>query len=157
MTIQMETKKTPNEYRESLQRYEEIQRRWDSFINDFAEGRIPPEEELLVFGLDLDKYWPLMFSVEQRQRFRELKRYVINQIDGNYRHPSKRKSAGWGAYDEYVGIFGQIVRPPKGLGDICDEAVHDGKPVLVLTQVIGMADAVDNFQSTSLRTKSSIH
>lgn len=141
-----------NEYRESLERYEEMQRRYQEFRDAFAEGQTPPEEEMIVFALDLDKYWPLMFALEQRQTFRELKRKVLLDINCVYRNPNKRHGA-WGSGGAYVGILGEV-KERKGLGDLLDEIVHQGKPVLTLAKVIGMAEAVDKLNNKVRRDHS---
>ncbi|MBW2973044.1 hypothetical protein KY346_01475 [Candidatus Woesearchaeota archaeon] len=128
-------------YKRSLDRFNEINTRWDSFMQSLAEGNVPPEEEFIIFLQDLDRYWPDMYAIEQRDKFRTLNRRTVVYIDMLYRRPSNRGSA--------LGNNGSIIAKMLGIKDPIpksknimaklDHKIHGGKPLLTLTEVIEKA------------------
>jgi len=121
-----------NEYAQSLREWREIEQRYKSLLTQIGEGEIPPEEELLVFLLDMKKYWPNMNAVEQRHDFRTIMPQVCHWIDFFYRRDGRNPVIG-GAF-EGKGTF--------GLNEILDPRVRGEKPILTLDRVEAMAEEV---------------
>lgn len=125
---------TDNEYRTSLDLWNKIKVCYDGFQKQLSEENFPPEEELIVFLLDLRKSWPLMFAVEQRCDFRQMKRQICSLIDGHYR--GGKKPVEGGAF----GVKGSFE-------DILDYKAHENIPCLTLTGLEALADEVDFFEN----------
>jgi hypothetical protein len=135
-----------NEYRKSLEEHAHMESKYSGFVKQWSQGKIIPEEELLVFLNELKDRWPLMFALEQRQHFREWARYICTWIDGWYRDSNRRHSAMGGS--EYVGIFGEVRPARDGVHNLLDEEIHRGQQVFDLNMLESMASAVDKRSQT---------
>ena len=102
-------------------------------------GNSVPEGGLISFLFELNKHWPLMFAIEQRQEFRDMTNHVANWIDSIRQGSGKREVYA----SSYIGIFGQEVKGDGIMTRILDYKVHNGKPVFDLGSLEKMADAVD--------------
>ena len=136
--------KPTNEYRQSLVTHEHMHNRYEGLALQMGEiENFPPEEELITFLLDLRRTFPMMFSVEQRQDYREWLRKVAGEINWNYRKKFGRDSV---YADNYVGIFGNEVKVRGFIGfDFFDEDCLDRRhqEIMNLNSLRSMADAVD--------------
>lgn len=113
--------------------------KYNALFSQRARGNLVPEGDLISFLLNLDKHWPLMFAIEQKQEFYDMANHVASWID-SMRQGSGRR----GVYAiSYIGIFGQEVKGDGIMTRILDYKVHIGKPVFDLGSLEKMADAVD--------------
>ena len=138
-----------NEYRESLERFEEMEERWKELNEDFRRrGKEVEEEKFLNFMSDLDKYWPLMFSIEQRSRFRDLNLNAANMVNIFYRNGENlHKPSVFGTPGGFVGLDGKIYQESSGDMAKLDSKVHKGEYLYTFNEIEAMADAVDNHSS----------
>lgn len=106
-----------NEYRESLNIYAALKAKYRQLCD------ATPEEELLVFLMDLKKYFPLMFSIEQRQDFRDMCKFISLLINETYRVEQRRS---------FVNSY-----------EVLDEKVRDDKQIFDLYTLNAFADEID--------------
>ncbi len=123
-----------NEYRTSLEIYDSFRDRYERFLSDRLPEHIPPEEEYLIFLLDVRKHWPLMFAVDQRASLRTMTRVVRNLVNIYYRWPNER----------------QNIQLSKGqasqlLEDALNDSAHENRPWYDIKELEGMANAVDRY------------
>jgi hypothetical protein len=143
-----------NEYRESLERFEEMEKRWEELNSDFSRrGKEVEEKKFLDFMSDLDKYWPLMFAIEQRTIFRDLNFQAAKMVDVFYRSGVEgvRKPSVFGTSGGFVGLSGKIYKENPGEVAKLDSEIHEGEYIYDLNEVRGMADVIDK---SNLKKKS---
>jgi len=125
-----------NEYGKSLELWSSLNERY----NHFWSNGIPTEGDLIKFLLDIKNSYPLMFALEQRYDFQEMRINVCRWINTEYRHNSGRASI---EDSPFTGIFGEETEGSFGFNEIIDFDVHKGKPTLTLDMVAAMADAIE--------------
>lgn len=121
-----------NEYLTSLNLYQSFEHIYKRFLEERRLQRTPAEEEYLAFLLEVRKYWPIMFAVDQRTELRHMLGVVRNLVNIDYRWPLKRQS-----------IQASKRHATQLLEDALDDKAHQDRPWYDLKELEAMAKAVE--------------
>lgn len=137
---------TENEYRKSLQVWQQMQMDYSWLCRRIKREDKPEENELLNYLAGMEKNWQYMFVPKQREDFRKIAAHIGSWIM-MYRAVQKKPQGIHGQINICYPKTREVAMVVPGILDyLDDEGVHQKERFETMQDLEQMADAVDELE-----------